>query len=236
MLLRKQISLNNVELKMDGATGKFSGYASVFGGVDSYGDTIVKGAFESTLRTNGKPKMYLEHAWANFAAAGAAALPIGKFEQAKEDDKGLYVEGELTPGMSLSSDVRAAMTHGTIDGLSIGGFVKKGDYDETETGRVIRKWSKLIEISVVAQPADGAARIDSIKGERLEAYLAEIETIRDVERFLRDVGRFDNEAAKVLVARFKSVFETRDVAEPDEAQLADIAKRLQRLTGSTATA
>jgi HK97 family phage prohead protease len=83
MLLRKTISLNDVQLKVDGAKGTFAGYASVFGGVDSYGDTIIKGAFESTLRSNGKPKMFYDHSW---------DMPIGKWTVAKEDDHGLFVE------------------------------------------------------------------------------------------------------------------------------------------------
>jgi hypothetical protein len=55
MLIRKTLSLSSVDLKMEGDSGRFTGYASVFGGVDSYGDTIVKGAYESTLRNHGKP-------------------------------------------------------------------------------------------------------------------------------------------------------------------------------------
>lgn len=230
MLIRKNLKLHDVQLKMTGGTGKFAGYASVFGGVDSYGDTMVKGAFDSTLRANGKPKMFLEHAWTNFAAAGASVLPIGLYDVAKEDDHGLYVEGQLTPGMSLAADVRASMEHGTIDGLSIGGYVKKGDYDETETGRVIRKFTKLVEVSVCSMPADSAARIDSVKGEKLDEAIAHLETIRDVERFLRDAGRFDADAAKALVVCFKNVFTARDAGEADETRaLADIALRLERM-------
>lgn len=206
MLLRKTLLLNDVSLKLDGDTGRFSGYASVFGGVDSYGDTIVKGAFESTLRANGKPKMFFNHEW---------RMPIGKYMVAKEDDHGLFVEGELTPGLSLSSDVRAAMRHATLDGLSVGGFIRKGDYDETDTGRVIRKWSVLSEISPVAFPADGAARIDldSVKSGDLAEAIADIESVRDLERFLRDAGSFSKGAATALVARVKAVLGV--VGEPE---------------------
>lgn len=232
MLLRKTLKLNDVQLKMEGTTGKFAGYASVFGGVDSYGDTIVKGAFDSTLRANGKPKMYLEHAWTNFSAAGAALLPIGKFDVAKEDDHGLYVEGELTPNMSLASDVRASMDHGTIDGLSIGGYVKRGDYDETETGRVIRKWSKLVEISVVSMPADASARIDNIKSESLDAVMAEIKNARDIEYFLRDAGGLSKGVAIALVARVKTLFNSGDPDEQGEFSakaLTEIKARFDRM-------
>lgn len=195
MLLHKTLSLSDVSLKMEGDVGKFSGYASVFDGVDSYGDTITKGAFSDTLSTHGAPKMFFNHEW---------TMPIGKYTTVKEDDHGLYVEGELTPGLALAGDVRAAMKHGTLDGLSIGGYVQRGDYQDTEKGRVINKWSRLMEISPVVFPADSAARVDSVKSEMLEA-IEQIETIRDLERLLRDAGGFSKGAAIALAARVKSI-------------------------------
>lgn len=228
MLVRKTLNLTDVQLKMDGDTGTFEGYASVFGGVDSYGDTIIKGAFESTLRNNGKPKMFYNHDW---------EMPIGKWTSAKEDDHGLFVQGELTPGLGLASDVRAGMLHGTIDGLSIGGYLKKGDYDETENGRVIRKWSSLVEVSPVVFPADDAARVDltSVKAAELDAALAEIETIREFERFLRDAGGFSKGAATALVARAKTICFAGDPEADSEAKFKqELAERLQRLARSIA--
>ncbi|MFD0669714.1 HK97 family phage prohead protease [Ramlibacter sp. MAHUQ-53] len=223
MLVKKTLAIHDVSLKMEGDTGKFAGYASVFGGVDSYGDTIVKGAFEYSLKKFGKPKMFFNHAW---------DMPIGKWTVAKEDDHGLYVEGELTPGLALSADVRAAMTHGTLDGLSIGGLLKKGDYEETDSGRVIRRWSNLMEVSPVVFPADGAARIDlaSVKSEDLEAAIAEIETVRDFERFLRDAGGVSKGAAIALVARAKVVFSEGEPGQtPDAKAMEEVAQRLARL-------
>lgn len=228
MLLRKTLLLSDVSLKMDGAEGTFTGYASVFGGIDSYGDTIIKGAFESSLK-KGKPKMFYNHSW---------DMPIGKWMVAKEDDHGLYVEGELTPGLTLSADVKAAMAHGTLDGLSIGGMLKKGDYEETEGGRIIRRWTNLMEVSPVVFPADGSARIDltSVKGqafaEELESEIAAIESLRDFECFLRDAGGLSKGAAQALTARAKVLFNARDAGEQIEAKaLSDIAARVQRMAG-----
>jgi HK97 family phage prohead protease len=225
MLVQKTLALEGVDLKMDGDTGRFSGYASVFGGVDSYGDTIIKGAFESTLRNNGKPKMFFNHVW---------EMPIGKWVSAKEDDHGLFVEGELTPGLTLSADVRAALKHGTLDGLSIGGYLKKGDYEETEGGRVIRKWSHLAEVSPVVFPADGAARIDlsSVKSaERIIEEIAAIETLREFEGFLRDAAGFSKGAAQALTARAKAVLGLRDAGEDAAAAKAAqlLAERISRI-------
>ena len=228
MLIHKHLSLSDVELKFDGNSGQFAGYASVFGGVDSYGDTIEKGAFAETLQLHGAPKMFFNHDW---------TMPIGKYT-ASEDEKGLFVKGELTPGLALAADVRAAMQHGTIDGLSIGGYLKKGDYTETKDGRTVHKWSKLIEVSPVVFPADGNARIEagSIKSELVDA-IAEIESIRDFERFLRDAGSFSKGAAVALVARAKNVFGTEgDPGDPTiEAKAqAELNDRLQRIAQRTA--
>lgn len=217
-MLRKTLSLSDASIKLDGDTGKFAGYASVFGGVDSYGDTIVRGAYESTLRNNGKPKMFFNHdSW---------ALPIGKWLAAKEDDHGLFVEGELTLGNPQSDAVRAALKHGTVDGLSIGYYLKKGDFDETEEGRVIRKVSKLVEVSIVTFPADDAARVDlaSIKSEDIDA----LETVRDFERFLRDAGGLSKGLATALTSRAKLIFAPGelDAGEVEAKALAEIAIRL----------
>lgn len=224
MLVRKNLSLTEVELKTEGDTGKFSGYASVFGGVDSYGDTILKGAFETTLKRDGKPKMFCQHnTW---------GLPIGKWTVAKEDDHGLYVEGELTAGMSVAQDVYAALKHGTMDGLSIGGYLKAGDFDSLDDGRrIIKKWSRLVEISPVVFPADNSARVDmtSVKNIDFESALPECKTERDIEQLLRDAGLGKWEAM-ALVSRAKAILMGRDAQEEADAKaIASVVERINRM-------
>lgn len=225
MLIHKMLSLGDVSLKMNGDSLTFDGYASAFGGIDSYGDTIERGAFSETLAKNGSPKMFFNHDW---------SMPIGKYQSVTEDDHGLFVRGEFTPGLSLAADVRAAMKHGTIDGLSIGGYLKKGDYTETDTGRSIKKWSSLVEISPVIFPADGAARIDlsTVKSADISDAIDGIETVRELERFLRDVGGLSKGASVSLVARAKNIFsgEGEPAGDIEAKALADLSARIHRLT------
>ena len=148
----KDAPLSVVELKMDGGSRKFRGYASTFNGTDSYGDTILPGAYQQTLATNGMPKMFFGHKW---------DLPIGKWLTVVEDEKGLLVEGELTEGNPQADAVLVALRHGTVDGLSIGFRLSKDDYEEKkEGGRLIKSVSRLFEISVVSFPADGGAQLE----------------------------------------------------------------------------
>lgn len=222
-LLRKSLSLSECDIKMAGDSGTFEGYASVFGGLDSYGDTIVKGAFESTLRKNGLPKMFYGHDW---------SMPIGKWTMAKEDDHGLFVKGELTPGLSTANDVHAALKHGTLDGLSIGGYVKMGDFDTTENGRVIRKWSSLVEVSPVVFPADLAAKIDSasVKGADFIEAIESCASIRDLESLLRDAAGLSKGAAQAFTARAKSLPGVRDAHDASEANM-QVLEAIRRITG-----
>lgn len=209
-MLHKTLNLEACQVKLAGDSATFAGYASVFGGVDSYGDTIVKGAYESTLKKHGKPKMFVQHdSW---------SLPVGKWTTVKEDDHGLFVEGEFTPGMARADEVRAALKHGTVDGLSIGYYLNSNDFDETENGRVIRKVSKLVEVSIVTFPADGAARVDAAS---VKSAIEAVESIREFERLLRDAGGFDAASAKTLLAKARELFAQRDAGDDGAGKTAD---------------
>ena len=220
MLIQKTLSLSEADIKMVGESGHFSGYASKWNGVDSYGDTILKGAFSQTLAKNGTPKMFFNHNW---------DMPVGKWLVAKEDDIGLFVEGELTPNLGISNDVHAAMKHGTLDGLSIGGFLKKGDYEEKDDGRIIRNWSSLMEVSAVVFPADGKARIESVKSDEYMEAINEIESIREFERFLRDASGLSKSASVALIARAKKIFGAEGEPSIEEIKAKRLQERIERL-------
>lgn len=218
---RKSLPLSNCEIKLDGDTGRFSGYASIFGGVDSYGDTIVKGAYDYTLRKNGKPKMFYNHA--------AWEMPVGKWLKLSEDDTGLHVEGELTLGMTKANDLHAALKHGTLDGMSIGYALSKDDYEQLEGGgRLIKRVTRLAEVSIVNFPADSGAKVDL---ESVKSALDEIETIRDFERFLRDAGGLSKGLTEALVSRAKIVFAAGDPPAPkiDAKAAQELAISLRRM-------
>lgn len=228
MLINKSIALIDCDLKMVGDSGRFEGYASVFNVKDLQGDVVKPGAYKASLAKFGMPKMFYDHRW---------DMPIGRYEDADERAKGLYVVGEMTPGHSRAADVAAAMRHKTLDGLSVGGYVGKGDFTVENDTRFINVWSKLIEISPTTFPANEKARITGIKhadADDLAEAIADIESIRDLERFLRDAGSFSKGAATALVARVKAVLgvEGEPAAQSAEAKaLSDVLARVNALGG-----
>ena len=220
----KSIALVDAHFKMESDGAGFVGYASTYGNVDSYGDTILKGAYAETLAKNGLPKMFFGH--------DSSAVPIGKWVKSEETEAGLLLHGEFTPGNALAGEVRAALKHGTLDSLSIGYKLKKGDYSEESGIRTIKNVSLLAEVSVVAFPADKFARVDatSVKSIDFETLLPECKTERDIEKLLRDSGLGKWEAM-AIVSRVKAVIEGRDSQDDAEAKLnALILDRIRKLS------
>jgi HK97 family phage prohead protease len=200
-LQTKHIALDAVELKASETGLSFSGYASKFNLVDAYGDTIQEGAYKNTLKARERPIRLRWNHWGPI---------IGKWLKVVEDSKGLYVEGELTKGHTEAENVYALLKHGAIDGLSIGYRVKA--YEQLDEDRRLLKEIELVEISVVEEPADLGATVDSIKSD-----IEECKSLKDFEAILRDAGRFSKGDATALVSRIKS-FVMRDSEQEKQKQ------------------
>ena len=131
--IQKTLAFTDTEIKFssDGKAGVFEGYASVFDVIDSDGDIMLPGAYKKALASQSrKVGMFFNHqTW---------EMPVGKWQRLEEDSKGLIVVGELTPGMSASNDLRAAMEHKTVEGMSVGFTVTKDDYNIIDTGRAFK--------------------------------------------------------------------------------------------------
>ena len=210
----KLIDLGSIEVKFDDARrGFFSGYASKFGGVDSYGDTVMPGAYLSTLEMRKRP---VQMRWNHYGEV------IGKWLDIRETEHGLWVEGELTPGHSKAEDVYASLKHGAISGLSIGYRPIKAY--PNENGGVDLHEIDLVEISVVESPADLAAQIGDVK-----SAIDDLKTVRDIERFVRESG-YAKEDATMLVSRIKSI--VRGELEQEMKHTNEIAQAIRDMSKS----
>ena len=129
---------------MDRGPVLIEGYASVFGVADLSGDVVRAGAFARSLRSGGVP-MLLQH------RAGAV---IGRWTRIIEDGRGLFVRG------LIEADSARKVVEGGLDGLSIG-FRARLWKPRTEGGRDLLDLD-LVEISLVAEPMQPAARFTQI--------------------------------------------------------------------------
>lgn len=208
-----------LELKFaDGAAvGAFNGYASVFGIVDGHGDVVAPGAFKNTLaekRAQGRTiPMYMQHG----ARLGGDPRPVGVWTSVDEDDRGLKVSGRI---VGLDTDQGkynyALVKDGAVGGISIGYKTVKARFGKTaaEPRRTLQEVN-LFEISLVDDPANTLARVESIKS------LNDVKTIRELEDALGDQGFSRSERVKA-VAVFKSFFR-RDAGMPNDAPRDEVA-------------
>lgn len=178
---------------------QFEGYATKWDSVNEHGERFAKGAFVDLIASGKKIHMYYNHGYMDWLF-GSTAKRIGKWVSLVEDDIGLLVRGELTPGMTAAADVEAMLRHGTVDGLSLAFFdpapmdVLIGASGERVINRV-----DVYEISVVDEPSDRSARITPT-GEVIDA----VRSAADASDLLRNMGlsRVDADA---LLARLDDV-------------------------------
>lgn len=177
--------------------GIIQGYASVFDGVDCYNDSIERTAYDYVVKaiTDGKlpmPKMFFNHAqW---------CVPIGNWLELTVDNHGLHVKGQINRAISQGEEVYQALKFGSIDGLSVCIMMEEEDIEVDEQKiNHIKNVRDLTEISICTFPADKNATIYDVKSE-LSGY----NSIKDVERLLRDVGNFSKSDSVAIIGAIKS--------------------------------
>lgn len=207
---RRDLPLELCEVKFTQAGAndpvEFDGYGSVWGRVDSYGDTVVKGAFGDSLKAR-RPMMLFGH--------NPGRVP-GKWVSASENDQGLLLKGQLTPGHSEASDIAASLKHGSLNGLSIGGYTTKSEATQ-DGGRVIKGFD-LYEVSIVSMPAEQEARIDT---QSVKAMLDKAGKLSDFEDILREAG-MSKDAATSTVSRFVKVVRGDPEVSRDDVKAAGV--------------
>jgi len=101
----------NMDVREVKNEGTFTGYASVFGNVDSYGTVVERGAFKKTINDNqGKFPLLFFH---------DPMRPIGMTE-VEEDSHGLLVHGMIDLDTPDGQHVYSGLEKGYIDRMSIG--------------------------------------------------------------------------------------------------------------------
>lgn len=181
--------------------GVISGYASRFGVEDQGGDTVVKGAYTKSLEQR-SPKMLWQH---------DPSQPIGVWD-AKEDEKGLFVTGQIAIKSTPGRDAYELIKAGAIDGLSIGYQTAK--QEKNGNGRFLKEL-KLYEVSLVTFPMQIEASVDTVKSEHMTALK------REIEKIARDAGFPAWQAKKATAAFTAELGEgSRDAAAEEELKAA----------------
>lgn len=183
----------------DAETGIVSGHASKFWVVDSYGETVAPGAFQTSIRDRGPEgadRIWLRH---------EHAVSVGRATKMGEDADGLAVEAYVFDDNGPGTTLRKQLAQGAPYGLSIG-FYRKGTRPATDDDPLILtdapKWvtqlvstegagavvvhtdMKLVEFSAVSFPAVDSAVVEGYRADHLHSLLSDLKAGRltDEER------------------------------------------------------
>lgn len=158
----KSTESSNVSI-ISGEAGNFGiikGYASTYGNVDRYNDVILPGAFKESLQRHKRAKRPIRMNYQHRTLIGG--FPI---ELARDDDKGLYLVGEINRNVPEGDAAYVLAKQGVLSDLSIGFNIISANRDDKKDIREINK-AELWEASPVSEPANPDANFEAkgIKG------------------------------------------------------------------------
>lgn len=229
------IHYRTAELRAASDGAGFSGYASHFWSVDTYGTAIKPGAFRKTIDERGARTPVL---WQH-----NPDWPIGKTTLLREDRTGLRFDAAISEATTHGRDVMALVRDDVPIAMSFGFQTTKErpatekdpvDFRHTDAGiddvRIIEE-VKLWEISAVTFPANEQAIITDVR------RTAEAEAVASLLERLR-AGSL-SAADDALAAEFVAAYEARIKPEPEPStplaarkpapSRADVDKLLARL-------
>lgn len=131
---------------------RFAGYAAVFDAPDRGGDVIRPGAFGTRVR---RVPLLWQH----------RGNPVGVIEAIGEDARGLRVTGRID-----APELAALVAKGAVTGLSFGYRVREARHGRWRELREV----ELCEVSLVARPMQGLARVHAVEGSRIDTLSSPI--------------------------------------------------------------
>lgn len=212
---------------LEGDSGGFDGYASLFGVRDDGGDIVEAGAFKEAIPAFLRDGFIsLGHDW--------NGLAIGTVAEVSEDARGLYIKAEYHTTPEAQNARRVAqerMGRGKSVGLSIGYDVKPGGSEMGQDGTRHLLKLGLFEVAQVNVPMLRSAGLTDVKGlgipfddhsDRVRVAVAEwVERARSGSDVRLKEGRAISSARRLRMAAMRDALHLH--ADEIEALLAETA-------------
>lgn len=199
-----------LEIKAE-SSGRISGYGSIFGNVDGYGERVLPGAFKASLAQHSQRGSRLKMLWQH-----RADMPIGIWSRAVEDGKGLFVDGQINLKTDAGRNAYEHISAGDVDSLSIGYHEKNAQRDRDGVLDLIEL--DVYEVSPVTFPANRDASITGHKSQD------------EIENILRAGGLSKQAARLVMSGGWKALSKHDDIDNQQVSRLlAQISEATQKL-------
>ena len=197
---KMQFGISSFKADSEGSM-KFSCYGNVKGNIDHAQDRSVDGVYTKSIMKHKAagtmPKMFWMH--------NPYETPVGKWNDMKEDEKGLFMEGEFA-NTEKGRELYELMKMGALDSFSIGYSVNEEKWNH-EKGCNDLIDIDVKEVSIVTFACNEESRLVGIKSKMQKD---EIPTKRELEKFLAEAG-LSRKQANIIASRYNDKFKAEDV-------------------------
>ena len=184
------LKIDRIGAKDDLTAGQFTGYASVFGNVDSVGDKIIKGAFAKSLKDFGDGGAGIPCYWCH--ETSDPEMNLGSTLEATEDEHGLFVKVQLDLDNPKAAYAYKLLKEQRVRQMSFAYQVTDG---ENKKDCFEITGCKIFEVSIVPVGANQATSIESVK-----ALQDEDETAPSSDEATEDTGEEDGDTSDTDLA------------------------------------
>ncbi|MFJ3030954.1 HK97 family phage prohead protease [Rothia terrae] len=159
----KSVLFDIKEFDGSAGAGTFTGYASVFNNVDSYGDKVIPGAFTKSLASYGEAGANIPCYWSH--QMSDPMMCIGWTKSAVEDEHGLLVEVQLDLDNPNAAQAHKLIKAGVVNQMSFAYEV----LDFAEARSEDEGWYcelrelKIFEVSLVQVGANQSTELLDVK-------------------------------------------------------------------------
>lgn len=153
-----ELKIDRIGAKDNLVAGQFTGYASVFGNVDSVGDKIIKGAFAESLKDFGDGGAGIPCYWCH--ETSDPEMNLGSTLEATEDEHGLFVKVQLDLDNPKAAYAYKLLKEQRVRQMSFAYQVTDG---ENKKDCFEITGCKIFEVSIVPVGANQATSIESVK-------------------------------------------------------------------------
>lgn len=209
------------ELKVNAESRTISGYAAIWGNIDSASDMLIKGCCSKSIQergpestTNRKIIFLWMHDMTN---------PIGRITKLLEDEKGLYFEAVIDK-IPEGDRCLEQLKSGTLNQFSIGyQYVWASCEWDSDNQCFVVKEINLFEISVVSLGCNEETGFEGMKSIDLESERNKL--LRDTDRAIKGLPYETQLEIKRLITQHIALAETgpgkppKDEGEPPKKEI-----------------
>lgn len=184
----KRMTIHVSDFKADVESGTFTCYGNVKGNIDHAKDRTMPGAYQKSIEQHAKDGTMPLMLWMH----NPHLLPVGKWLEWREDEKGLWMKGKLSD-TTMGKDLKVLAKDDAVYSFSIGYYEIDSKWNADKGCNDLYELD-IKEVSWVTFACNEESTLESVKSHLHEG---ELPTKRELQSLLRESGLSKSEAERI---------------------------------------